>query len=102
MVYNANALEIWLELFKQAICCAFCLALARAGNNIAAKMAMMAITTSSSIKVKPLACGFWGLGEGRFQGSLPVIFMCARLLICGSRRDATENLASSYNGFQRR
>src|SRR5687767_6285784 len=31
---------------------AFSLALARAGNNMPARMAMMAITTSSSIKVK--------------------------------------------------
>jgi len=30
------------------------LAFARAGNNIAAKMAIMAITTSNSIKVNPL------------------------------------------------
>src|SRR5215471_9152874 len=32
---------------------AFALALANAGNNIAARMAMMAMTTSSSINVKP-------------------------------------------------
>jgi hypothetical protein len=32
---------------------AFILALLNAGSNIAARMAMMAITTSNSIKVKP-------------------------------------------------
>jgi hypothetical protein len=40
-------------LFMQAIPWAFALALLRAGNSIAAKMAMIAITTSSSIKVNP-------------------------------------------------
>ena len=38
----------------QAIAWAFCLALLKAGNSIAARMAMMAITTSNSIKVKAL------------------------------------------------
>jgi hypothetical protein len=33
--------------------CAFALALLKAGNNIAARMAMIAMTTRSSIKVKP-------------------------------------------------
>jgi hypothetical protein len=37
---------------------ALSLALAKAGRSIPAKMAMMAITTKSSIKVK--ACGFEG------------------------------------------
>src|SRR5450631_2530641 len=41
-----------LRLFMQEIACAFCLALLKAGNSIAAKMAMIAITTSNSIKVK--------------------------------------------------
>jgi hypothetical protein len=36
----------WIE-------CAFCLALASAGKSSAARMAMMAITTSSSIRVNP-------------------------------------------------
>jgi hypothetical protein len=35
----------------QEMPCAFCLALANAGNRRAAKMAMMAITTSSSMSV---------------------------------------------------
>ncbi len=33
--------------------CAFCLALAKAGSSIAAKIAIMAMTTSNSIKVNP-------------------------------------------------
>jgi hypothetical protein len=40
-------------LFKQLTPWAFALALLRAGSNMAAKMAMMAMTTSSSISVKP-------------------------------------------------
>ena len=38
--------------------CALNLAAAKAGNNIAARMAMMAITTNNSIKVKPCAAEF--------------------------------------------
>ena len=40
-------------LFMQEMPWAFCLALVSTGNSRAAKMAMMAITTRSSIKVKP-------------------------------------------------
>src|SRR3569833_1193015 len=42
-----------LVLFRQAIPSAFSLALAREGNNMAARMAMMAMTTRSSISVNP-------------------------------------------------
>ena len=41
--------------------CAFSFAFANAGNNIAARMAMMAITTSNSIKVNAFPNGL-----GRF------------------------------------
>jgi hypothetical protein len=44
---------ICLKLFKQAILSAFRLARDKAGKSMAARIAMMAITTSSSIKVKP-------------------------------------------------
>ena len=37
----------------QEMACALPLALAKAGNSMAARIAMMAITTRSSIKVKP-------------------------------------------------
>src|SRR5512146_383658 len=39
-------------LFMQVIACALDLALERAGSSIAARMAMMAMTTSSSMSVK--------------------------------------------------
>jgi hypothetical protein len=51
-------------LFRQAVRLAFSLALARAGNNIAASMAIIAMTTKSSIKVKAgprTAAGFFEL-----------------------------------------
>ena len=40
-------------LFMQLIAQAFCFALLKAGNNIAARIAIMAMTTSNSINVKP-------------------------------------------------
>ncbi len=40
-------------LLTQVVVWAFFFALASTGNNIAAKMAMMAITTSNSMSVKP-------------------------------------------------
>ena len=41
-----------LLLFMHEMPCALVLALARAGNNMPAKMAIMAITTSNSMRVK--------------------------------------------------
>src|SRR6266487_2523092 len=45
-----------LRFEMQFVAWAFCLARASAGNSIAAKMAMMAITTSNSIRVNARAC----------------------------------------------
>src|SRR6266545_4210491 len=42
-----------LVLFMHRMACALIFALLKAGSSIAARMAMMAITTSSSIRVKP-------------------------------------------------
>src|ERR1700677_3307775 len=50
-IVQASANCFWL--LKQVDCVAFSLARANAGSNIAAKMAIMAITTSNSINVKP-------------------------------------------------
>ena len=50
-------MPICRRLFKHEIWCALDFALANAGNNIAAKMAMMAMTTRSSISVKADFCG---------------------------------------------
>ena len=46
-------------LFRQAVWLAICLARAKAGSSIEARIAMMAMTTNSSMRVNPrvLACG---------------------------------------------
>ena len=48
-----RAMLTCLRLDRQPVCWALRLALASAGRSIAAKMAMMAITTNSSMRVKP-------------------------------------------------
>src|ERR1039457_1626866 len=52
-LYMAVATPICLWLLRQLMALAFSLALLKAGKSIAARMAMMAITTNSSIRVKP-------------------------------------------------
>jgi hypothetical protein len=54
-----KAKPICLLLFMQDAACAFALAFAKAGNSIAAKMAMMAITTNSSISVNAVEQHFF-------------------------------------------
>src|SRR6267142_4695320 len=61
---------ICFVLFKQAMANALSLALAKAGNSMAARMAMIAITTSNSIRVKADFNGFaltplWGKCKDR-------------------------------------
>ena len=48
---------IWRKLLRHCVRLAFSLARPSAGNNIAARMAMIAMTTSNSISVKPGRCG---------------------------------------------
>src|SRR5262245_10216296 len=50
-----NARPNCLRLLMHAVRCAFSLALDNAGSNMAARIAMMAMTTSSSINVNPPA-----------------------------------------------
>src|SRR5688572_11163382 len=99
-----------LPLFMHRMPCAFVLDLAKAGSNKPAKMAIMAITTRSSIKVNPgrpdvirfgvrilglgLCCLIWltvslGTGEttrhprlGAFQGQLCVCMHSSPVLGC--------------------
>src|SRR5437867_11498368 len=66
-----------LRLFAQAIRCPLPLALARAGGNRLAKRAMMANTTSSSIKVKARLFG---------------VFMCASKPFCHARPGLPQNI----------
>src|ERR1035438_7427540 len=55
LTYKTLAMPICRRLFRQTVFWLFALALANAGNSNAARMAMMAMTTKSSIKVKPVA-----------------------------------------------
>jgi hypothetical protein len=48
----ANASCFWL--LKQVACVALSFAFAKAGSSIAARIAMMAMTTSNSMRVKPI------------------------------------------------
>ena len=54
MTYSAVARPICLRLFLHCVETACDLALTKAGRSMAARMAMMAMTTSNSINVKPL------------------------------------------------
>jgi len=54
LIYITPAIPIWRMLLMHAVCLLRALALLNAGSNIAARMAMMAITTSNSIKVNPV------------------------------------------------
>src|ERR1700683_2587516 len=51
--YIVKASSGWRSLFLQSTRMACCLALERAGNSSAAKIAITAITTSNSMSVKP-------------------------------------------------
>ena len=51
--YICQASVACLRLFRQTMARAFCFARARAGNNKPARIAMMAMTTSSSMRVNP-------------------------------------------------
>ena len=51
--YNESARPTCLTLFRQKVAFPLAFALASAGRSIPARMAMMAMTTSSSMRVKP-------------------------------------------------
>src|SRR5882724_10736 len=57
--YIFQARASWRRLFMQWAPRAFCFALARDGRSMAARMAMMAMTTSNSIRVKAGGAGFF-------------------------------------------
>src|SRR5260370_7058392 len=68
----------WLMLVRHWVRLACSLALARAGNSIAARMAMMAITTSSSINVNALR---WP-GLGPIAGGSDALIWLDVIRIC--------------------
>src|SRR6266404_7404924 len=71
--YITHAIASCLWLLTQVAPMAFNLALDNAGNSSAAKTAIMAITTSNSIRVKP-----------RF---IPVVFLGSLFVFCAKRRE---------------
>ena len=70
MTYSAVAKPICLRLFLHCVETACDLALARAGSSSAARMAMMAMTTSSSIRVNPR--GLFPPGFSEFEAFILV------------------------------
>src|SRR5438045_2960972 len=58
-----------LRLLRQLTPCALALALAKLGSNMAARIAMIAMTTNNSIRVKPA----FSLTAGGFSARLSVI-----------------------------
>src|SRR5687768_15912263 len=64
-----KAWPICFSLLKQVACRALSRAWAKTGKRIAARMAIMAITTSSSMRVKP-RCFFIGASPSLFSGCL--------------------------------
>src|ERR1022692_1666742 len=91
--YIRSARPICLRLFMQLARLAFSLAVASAGNSIAARMAMMAMTTRSSIKVKPAEhalvfsiCPF-----------IPNVFVAARFQSANRDDNQTQRLTGASN-----
>ena len=70
--YNRQPSIIWRRLFRQPMPCALVLDLAKAGSNMLARMAMMAMTTSSSMRVKP---GTRGASERRPEKEILAVFI---------------------------
>src|ERR1035437_3462374 len=66
-------MPICLSLLRQAIRCARILARVSAGSSNAARMPMMAITTSSSIRVKPMRACQRGFTADEFMRPVQVI-----------------------------
>ena len=78
--YMSVARHNWCSLFLHWVSLAFSLALASAGNSRAASMAMIAMTTSNSIRVKPRARNLHKPGVLRLVHLLTI-----SRIICSSR-----------------
>src|SRR5881394_1985163 len=91
---------ICFTLLRHRACWALALADASAGRSIAARIAMMAITTKSSINVNPWA----GVGFSVFlQAKAFIRFFCAvsRVSYRAPKRDnATAGHHTSFRGWQ--
>src|SRR5947208_1231437 len=73
-----------LVLLRHLIWFALDLALASAGSSMAARMAMMAMTTSNSIRVKP--CALVVFGTGRIFISIAGASICRKYRIRTGRK----------------
>src|SRR4051812_21126029 len=84
----------WRVLFRQLIAWALLLALASAGKSIPASIAIMAITTRSSIKVKPRRNEFTcisGKADRHYLRSIRLKVQITKLCVNG-HRDRLESL----------
>src|SRR5690242_11350613 len=89
-MYIIQPVPICFRLLRQEIARAFSRACAKTGKRIAARIAMIAITTRSSIRVKPvlrldllqhiLATSLLGKGASGKQGRKPKTVITSRLL----------------------
>src|SRR6266571_1106160 len=68
-LYMAEAMPICLWLLKQLMVLAFCFALVKAGSNIAARIAIIAITPSSSISVNDRVRQRFAAASGSGKGN---------------------------------
>jgi len=79
LMYINAWMSICRELLTHLDSMAFILAVARTGNSSAARMAMMAMTTSNSINVKP-----WRLADAAF---FITSLICAFIILAFNKRD---------------
>jgi hypothetical protein len=79
-----TASEICFELLMHAVACPLSFALLNAGRSIAARIAMMAMTTKSSISVKPVLIKIrrpaFALLRARIRIGVDIAFGIARML----------------------
>src|SRR5438105_7169048 len=87
-----QATIICLPLFRQEIPWAFVFALLKAGRSIAAKMAMMAMTTNNSIRVNAGNCRLAANGKERgdfwlFIGSMLNVYRMPAISVKSTKKE---------------
>src|ERR1017187_1999780 len=94
--YIAEAIPICFLLLKHWACWAFLFAEASAGRSIAARIAIMAITTSNSINVNAPACGTQRARRRRKNCRIIILFLnvifktSLKITLKGTSRDARD------------
>src|SRR5436309_4146481 len=89
-------IPICLQLERQVVARALSRACAKTGKRIAARMAMMAITTSSSISVKPRCCP----RRGAIQADPDVLDITHPFLSVGTARGPEPRLLVRFPADQ--